>query len=348
MIRGGARVNVKDPVTEITPLHQAVTLGRPEAVKLLLNAGACLNAQDREGNTAIHVCCLRGHPTILKILLSHSDADIGINMTDSRGRSPLHKAAYRGSTECIQLLLKSGADLGAKTKSGISAVTLILQLPNGTKILGKQFDESITTNGIDPSEYTCRLKFDYSILMSKYKEHQMSVVEDILDDHRERKTADLLQHPLVASFLYLKWRKIRMLFFSNVITYLILVAGVTAYVWTAISGNHHDPQSNHTLQINSSASAFVFFPDMKDAPPVIRLQLSLVIVIAVILCQEVIQFASLHTRYFQEAESYIKWGALVTSSIIIFSATPWQEWVHYVSAWAVLLGWTEVTLLLGR
>ena len=67
----------------------------------------------------------------------------------------------------------------------------------------------------------------------------------------------------------------------------------------------------------------------------------------VIIGQEVIQFSTLHVQYLREAESWIKFGALTTSTAIIFAHSK-ADWVLHISALAVLLGWTEVTLLLGR
>ena len=360
LIKSGAAVNVKDPDTGVTPLHQAVTLSRLESTRLLLSAGAHLNAQDCEGGTSLHVCALRGHASTMKLLLSHPAAKDGINLADTKGRMPLHKAAYRGSAECIQLLLKAGADLGAKTNAGLSAATLILQLPNGAKMLCKRLDESIISNGIDPSEVACRIKFDYSVLLSKYKAQQMGIVEDILDDRRQRRTSDLLQHPVIESFLFLKWRRVRLMFFSNVLFYLILVGGVTAYVLSTVTSDTSNSSSNST-DANTSQVASLEVISAKLVPEptlsgrfaaepenVMRLQLSLNVIILIIIFQELIQFASLHAQYFREAESYIKIGALVTSTIVIFSVAPWDPWVHHVSALAVLLGWTELTLLLGR
>lgn len=342
LVRGGAKVNVRDPDTDVTPLHQAVTLGRLEPVRVLLTAGASLHAQDREGVTPLHVCSLKGQSSILRLLLAHPSGKEGVNMADSKGRTALHKAAYRGSQDCINLLLKAGADLGAKTRSGVSAATLILRLPKGPKIVSDRLDESISTNSVDPNEYACRLKFDYSVLLSKSKFQQMGVVEDILDERRERRTEDLIQHPLIESFLFLKWRKIRLLFFSTVIFYLILVAGVTAYVLSAVS---IEKTISPIPSVNNDTLAAIV---VEDPVMVFNLQQSLSVIILIIIFQEVIQFASLHILYFREAESYIKLGALVTSTIVIFSPPPWEGWVHHIAAWAVLFGWTELTLMLGR
>ena len=233
-------------------------------------------------------------------------------------------------------------------------MTLILRLPTGNKILSQRLDESISTNSADPNEFACRLKFDYSILLSRNTQKQMGVLEDILDESPEIKTADLLQHPLIESFLFLKWRRIRLLFFSNIIFYLILVAGVTAYVLSSVAIDGELKNSTelllHRQGAAGNASALTTAP---QGETVLQLQMLLIVVVVIIIIQECIQFATLHVQYLREAESWIKLGALVTSTIVIFTHHPspekqWPKWVKHVSAFAVLFGWTEVTLLLGR
>ena len=110
LVKAGAAVNVCDRGTEVTPLHQAVSLGRIEAIRTLLAAGAIINSTDKEGVTPLHVCCWRGHAATLKMLLNFSATKEGLNVPDFKGRTALHKAAYRGSGECIQQLLKGGAN----------------------------------------------------------------------------------------------------------------------------------------------------------------------------------------------------------------------------------------------
>ena len=164
------------------------------------------------------------------------DADVGVQVADSKGRTALHKAAYRGSVDCLRRLLRKGADLAAETVTGVSALSLILKLPNGLKLLNQRFDSLISTSSSDPNDFTSRMTFDYSALFSQNKtKPQMGVIRAILCERPLYKTAPLLQHPLVESFLYLKWRKIRLLFFSTLIAYLLLVVGVTTVSSSSIN-----------------------------------------------------------------------------------------------------------------
>jgi ankyrin repeat protein len=98
LIRGGAKVNVKDPDTGVTPLHQAVTLGRLESTKLLLSSGAYLTAQDSEGGTPFHACALKGQASTLKYLLSQPGAKEAINLPDSKDRMASSRVRTIGSS----------------------------------------------------------------------------------------------------------------------------------------------------------------------------------------------------------------------------------------------------------
>ena len=52
-----------------TPLHMAVAGDHIEAVKVLLKAGASLDAQDILGRCCLHVAAETGHDEIMKLLL---------------------------------------------------------------------------------------------------------------------------------------------------------------------------------------------------------------------------------------------------------------------------------------
>ena len=59
----------------------AVSHGRQDMVKTLLEAGADINSQDEDGSTALMCASEHGHVEIVKLLLAHPDCDISV--TDS-------------------------------------------------------------------------------------------------------------------------------------------------------------------------------------------------------------------------------------------------------------------------
>lgn len=53
----------------------AVSHGRLEMVKFLLDSGANVNVQDEDGSTALMCASEHGHTEIVKMLLAHPDCD---------------------------------------------------------------------------------------------------------------------------------------------------------------------------------------------------------------------------------------------------------------------------------
>ena len=58
-----------------TALMLAVSHGRQDMVRMLLEAGADVNCQDEDGSTALMCASEHGHADIVKLLLAHPDCD---------------------------------------------------------------------------------------------------------------------------------------------------------------------------------------------------------------------------------------------------------------------------------
>ena len=56
----------------------AVSHGRTDMVRLLLEEGADVNLQDDDGSTALMCACEHGHTDIVKIMLANSECDPSI------------------------------------------------------------------------------------------------------------------------------------------------------------------------------------------------------------------------------------------------------------------------------
>jgi ankyrin repeat protein len=98
--------------TGVTALHVAVNRGNTEAVKLLLDYRANVNAKcpsthgGWEGWTPFHVACRKGNLDIVGLLLAHV-ADV--NAKSDKGDTPLSLARKNQHAEVVELLLKHGA-----------------------------------------------------------------------------------------------------------------------------------------------------------------------------------------------------------------------------------------------
>lgn len=100
-------------------LFSACESGGVEAVRLLLDAGADVNAREGFGNThlhvfgwsPLHVACKYGCTPIAQLLLDNS-ADV--NALGEASETPLHVACLNGHLDLVRLLLEKGADVNAR------------------------------------------------------------------------------------------------------------------------------------------------------------------------------------------------------------------------------------------
>ena len=103
-------VNVKDK-NGLTPLHwtfkKIYTLNFAfksiEVIKLLIEHGANLNAQDNNGNTPLYDACWYGYLEIVQSLLNRG-ADV--TMETAKGITPLEIAAERNHKEVVWFLTR--------------------------------------------------------------------------------------------------------------------------------------------------------------------------------------------------------------------------------------------------
>lgn len=88
-------------------IHLAVIYQHPSIVKLLITAGAEVNARQESGLTALHFAAVGGWCGPITMLLDIGHANI--NAMDNSGMTALHHAAVGGRLKAIRLLVESGA-----------------------------------------------------------------------------------------------------------------------------------------------------------------------------------------------------------------------------------------------
>ncbi|KAL7866027.1 hypothetical protein SRHO_G00112740 [Serrasalmus rhombeus] len=88
----------------VTALHEACLGGHLACAKLLLEHGADASAVSVDGATPLFNACYSGNSALLSLLLMHSSVHHPAHLLNS----PIHEAAKRNHTECVELLLSHG------------------------------------------------------------------------------------------------------------------------------------------------------------------------------------------------------------------------------------------------
>jgi ankyrin repeat protein len=100
--------------TKLTPLHYAAYSGEESTVRMLLDKGVDINAQDKQGKTPLHYAAIAGHSKVLSILYR---AGANTEIKDLTGATPLQIALESKKS----LLVKAAKKIIKETSKQFSA-----------------------------------------------------------------------------------------------------------------------------------------------------------------------------------------------------------------------------------
>jgi ankyrin repeat protein len=120
LLEHGVQVDSIAITTKSTALIFASQNEEPMVTKLLLQAGAKVDAANGYGNTALHAAASLSHNEVGEELIK---AGADVRQVNNKGSSPLHLLCYNStksleSEHLCKLLLKSGADHGGRDHLG--------------------------------------------------------------------------------------------------------------------------------------------------------------------------------------------------------------------------------------
>ena len=116
-LASGGGTEAQERMSQRTALHFAAESGNMEVVRMLLDAKANANAQDRTGKTPVTIAAERGRAEALKALLA---AGGNPNSRDQVEGSPLLWASGLGGPETVEVLLAAGADPNVQDVNGMT------------------------------------------------------------------------------------------------------------------------------------------------------------------------------------------------------------------------------------
>jgi ankyrin repeat protein len=154
LLRSGADVS-ETQGDGMSALHWAAEYGDSELARMLIYAGANVNAGTRIGGyTPLHIASRRGHVSVVKVLIA-VNADPNVATTNS-GVMPLHLAAASPSAETVRVLLDAGSDVnaveGAWGQTPLIFASAADRVDNMHMLLDAGADPSVTTRVVDAAE----------------------------------------------------------------------------------------------------------------------------------------------------------------------------------------------------
>lgn len=214
------------------------------------------------------------------------------------------------------MLLSKGADVTARTKGGVTALSFITRrTPDVLPRFVARLDQAISLHDHELGDADCELRLDFRPLVpgGRGEADLMLCLVEVGQGH-------VLKHPLCESFLYLKWLRIRKFFLFSLIFHSIFVALLTGYVGV-------------TYLWNIGRLSDVFFW------PVLGFT-------CVLACKELFQIVHGICCYARRWENWLQWSVILTSSIVL--VLPVRSWQHHAAAMGILLAWIELMMVVGR
>ncbi|KAL2749866.1 transient receptor potential channel pyrexia-like [Vespula maculifrons] len=331
LVSAKASTNVIHSGTGLTALHLATALGSPRAVRRLLEGDAwpLFQCADTK-STPLHIAADAGNLETLLVLLKKIRRD-HVDIRDKIGQTALHLACYQGHRECARVLIDHGGYLSAETKSGVTVIDVVFaHIPGPISFLTDIMDTRVRFINHQNIGEDAHISIDFSIL-APHSELQTNVIIALIAAASNVEQLGILQHPLIESFLHLKWAKLRVFFFLLVFLYVSFVLSLSTFAITLLrQGNCHVPQI--VLSICST----------------------------MLLLYNTAQVMMLPRHYIRQFETWLSFISAALSFmvcmivdnirfvVITSNGIRTPELVLHSISIAILLGWIQMMLLIGR
>lgn len=338
MLRLGADINgtIDTPHEPSNPIKETCIFGNWKVLDVLLkspkldlkNCGALLSIVVKKiGDQVTNKC---NYEECFRMLLKHQNVDV--NQKDLNDCSALHYAIHFKNSRATLELLKHGAYIGVKNKFDQLSISSI-----NPKVLEKHLDSCITTNDARPGDDNFEIQFDYTNLVpiesreceeksdDEYKKSmekcpdEMATIEYMSQSSELR---HLIRHPLIASFLFLKWNRLAFIFYVNFLLCSLFALSTVSYILVCYNEEPHSKEIKHIMRCITTV---------------------LTIYIA---AREISQFTFSPRVYLRSLENYLECALVVLVVLILFDLCS-DEWRRTVAATTILIIAVEIFLLAG-
>ncbi|KAF2900040.1 hypothetical protein ILUMI_06144 [Ignelater luminosus] len=287
LLKKGAKPDKNTAITKTTPLEIAAEMGYFEIFELFLQNINRKNTEPTESTEptefaestkSIESIFLDVLKIIIKkcdnkrpdadyksfyfLLLKNIKNKCGIvnKIIDEENKNTaLYYSVNYGHPEITLDLLRAGESMASKNKLGVYSVESL-----DFDTLQTHLDECLEVNQIDniyETDFTA--KYNYKTLMSPLdnsdKEPETKVISLIRESVELR---SLLEHPVITSFLYIKWQRIRRYFYINLAFQFAFFLSLTVYVYNNQNNNKNKVADSILLGVTCGIFTFLFLREL--------------------------------------------------------------------------------------
>ncbi|KAJ6646569.1 Transient receptor potential channel pyrexia [Pseudolycoriella hygida] len=352
LLAKGADAKIKNH-RGVTPLHLAARTSSIECVEsLLCNGNANPNAEDFDKRTPLHAAIGKSDTSLL-IIESLIMWGADINQKDIFGYSALHLAAVEGFAQCVDTLIYYGADVTTRSRKGTTALNVIARkIPDSLAMIKNNLDSAISIHeSEDPLNRDLELELDFRQLSQNCHPKEISFLHTFIEEGQK----EFLEHPLCTAFLYIKWKKVRKFFIARLVFCLINVLFLSLYVLTALAHSCYNGSRdlNETIKDQELCQKQSIFGDLlRNNPFVIEMQWWTLVAITMFEITRKLYGLTGYSsfrHYVTQIENIIEWFVILSVFLTSYIYNKRIDyWQNHVAAFAVLLGWTNLMLMMGQ
>jgi hypothetical protein len=263
-----------------------------------------------------------------------------IDSRDVSGNTALYIALENGFRDRAKQLLSEGADVSV-LENGSKML-----LSDSLSILEEILEDCLLSNDELLTSKDLTLRFKNELLAN--------IVTRIAETQHLR---ELMKHPVMSTFLSIRWLNVRYIFFLDMAFYVIFLCFLTAYILLSepyntpndggVARNTTGPislnDSNITSGINGSN-----FTSQPNSSSLHILQQFLVVLLIILWLREGIQMIVQRWDYGAALEKLLVLLFLIAAFISCTEVVDSAVIKLHSSAVALLLGWSELLMLSGR
>merc|ERR1719300_803614 len=295
----------------------------------------------------------------LELIMNTSQMKLStiINCQDLTGNTALHYATQNWGGDTVTQLLLLGANIGLRNNLGETPISNILP----STMENYLNNHCIKSEG-NPTNEDFKISLHYDFLAPPRDE---TVKDDIEKDSGKKPTQPetdvlwymarskdhrhLLKHPVITSFLALKWSRISVHYNTNLIFSAVLVSLLTLYIFTNYAGSSLGvtvPQCPNSTEIEFTGEGG---QDWRWGNS-IAIWWSVTVLMILLVIREILQFSVHPSQYLASMENILEILLITLSFVLLLNGPPGCD-IHFkreIATSVLFLSWILLVTMIGR